>query len=108
MPNALRLIWMSVCEEYVYVCVSNTSGCMCVLCLCTRKRCMCVCHIYRGHVHVCTREICMSNMGGRGGDVYKEGVYVKHWDGGRGLLTRHVCVSGTLEEMFMSVYKEDV
>ena len=58
------------------------------------KEKVCMSYIYRGHVHVCTREMCMSNMGGggRGGGlcmfVYKEDVYVKHWDGGRGLFTR--------------------
>ena len=82
---------------------------VCVFSVCVQGKGVCVYVIYIGGMcmSVQGRYVCLT-WGGGGGDVYKEGVYVKHWDGGRGLLTRHVCVSGTLEEMFMSVYKEDV
>ena len=91
MPNALRLMWMSVCKEYVDVCVSNTSGCVCVLCVQGKG----VYVIYIGGMCMSVQGRCVCLTWGGGGErgglcmfVYKEDVYVKHWDGGRGLFTR--------------------
>jgi len=91
MPNALRVMWMSVCKEYVDVCVSNTSGCVCVLCVQGKGVCVYVIYIGGMCMSVQGRCVCLT-WGGEGRGlcmyVYKEDVYVKHWDGGRGLFTR--------------------
>lgn len=68
---------MSVYKGGVYLILQG----VCVLCV--QGKGVCVCHIYRGHVHVCTREMYMSDTGGGRGEVmcmfvYKEDVYVKH------------------------------